>query len=137
MINYYISPSTAQSQDVFVFPVLEKHDKTDEVPSWAKDLRNEVNDIRARMVSNESGFGEDDADEEQVFAFQRYNSSNKGNAAKTCHLCNKVGHFQRNCFKRTCSKCSGIGHDAKVCPSTLQKGPTTKKPGKNSNPRNL
>ena len=47
------------SEDTFVFSIQNKHNKHEDVPTWTKELRSEINEIKARMESNESGFRED------------------------------------------------------------------------------
>jgi len=100
----------------FTFPVFEET-----MPGWAKDLQKEVGAIRQKMESNESGFGDDDSGEDQVYAFynndKKQSSNSMGKSRPRCHICKKLGHVQRNCFKRICGSCNGKGHDAEVCPS--------------------
>ena len=118
--------ATSQSfkEEPFVFPV--RAERNEDMPEWARDLKEEVDNIRSRMQSDESGFGEDDlfspVDNRQVFAFSR-NAKDKrwnSNQSKACRVCGKMGHWQKTCFKRICSNCNGTGHDANMCPSRKQ-----------------
>ena len=102
-------------EEQFVFPVNSTLSE-EAPPAWAISLQKDVNDIRARMGSNESGFVTDD--EPQVFNYQRGQGASHGKKKKVgCQICGKKGHKQSNCFKRTCENCQGTGHDAEVCPS--------------------
>jgi hypothetical protein len=116
-----VSPTI--KEEPFVFPIDRRNDKAEDIPEWAWELKEEVNNIRTRMQSNESGFGDDDQTAsnrggDQVFAFNKSSGDKKAyNRSKACRICNKMGHWQKSCYKRICNKCNGTGHDADICPS--------------------
>jgi hypothetical protein len=111
------SPSI--KDEPFVFPIQNKEEDS-VMPRWAKDLHNEVNQLRAKFASSESGFGDDEEvnAEHSMFAFGKSGNDYKGkDKSSGCNICGKQGHDPQSCFKRECSKCHGKGHDADVCPS--------------------
>ena len=121
--------SSQAASDQFVFPVSSTH-SVETPPAWAISLQNDVNELRSRMGSSESGFVTDE--EPQMFAYQ--NGGNHGKKKKTgCKICGKKNHNQNTCFKRICENCQGAGHDAEVCPSfrTKRKASTQSKPQRN------
>ena len=101
--------SPATKEEPFVFPIDRRNDKAKDMPEWAWELKEEVNSIRARMQSNESGFEDDnqtasDRGGDQVFAFNKTSGDKKAyNRSKACRICGKMGHWQKSCYKRTCS----------------------------------
>jgi hypothetical protein len=103
----------------FVFPIQQGSGKNEDIPNWAWDLKEQVNDIRSRMESNESGFAEEEHgnDNKQVLAFNDKHTKKGISSRKSCEICGKSGHVERNCFQRICLACNGKGHDADVCPS--------------------
>ena len=113
--------------DSFVFPV----EHSEGVPSWAKDLQDEVHNLRVRVESKDSGCGESEVsgDHDEVFAFNKQSSGSNSRSRKRgtpnsgstdrpkCSICGKLGHVKASCFQRLCECCNGKGHDAEVCPS--------------------
>lgn len=114
------SPKTVK-EEPFVFPLQQEPEQR--IPSWGVDLKNELSEIRSRMVSNESGLGDDFGDEvqgQEVFAFQKFSGSgkSKGKSRVICYGCKQPGHILKDCQERgKCKKCNGFGHSAYVCPS--------------------
>ena len=89
-------------EEQFVFPIDRGTDSSENPPTWAVNLQNNFNELRLRVESNESGYGEED--DNQVFAYER--RPNKDNKKKSgCYTCGKMGHNQKQCFKRICTKC--------------------------------
>lgn len=117
--------SSLTVHESFIFPVEHK----EVIPEWAKELQNEVRDLRMRVQSNDSGYveGTDKDEETGVYSFRQSDKSQKTKIKKKgssgavnrpkCDLCGKLGHVKSSCFQRICECCSGKGHDAEACPS--------------------
>ena len=122
---------TVKAEEQFVFPVSSVHDE-ETPPVWAINLQNDVNELRSRMGSSESGFVTDE--DPLVYAYQ--NRTNEDKKKKSgCQICGKKGHAQKNCFHRKCENCQGTGHDAELCPSYKRRTPTPDSKFKNQQKR--
>lgn len=113
------SPKVAKEEQ-FVFPVQQETEQR--IPHWGMELKNQLTEIRSRMESNESGFGDEFVEEEgpEAFAFKKFSDGKgKGKSRVICYGCKQPGHFLRDCKERgKCKKCNGYGHSAYVCPSS-------------------
>ena len=105
--------------------------RCEEIPQWARENQNELSSIKSRMSSSESVY-DDPQDEMEAYPMQSFKQQRGGNSKKQgvrtssgkkpCLVCNKLGHFARDCFHRKCFNCDGKGHDAKDCPSKGHNG---------------
>ena len=90
-------------------------------PQWAKDLQEEVKNIRSQLEGNNMGEYGDHSETSEAYPIQstknKFSKSKNQNSKVSCNICKKTGHMTKNCFKRNCFKCGGKGHEAKTCPS--------------------
>jgi hypothetical protein len=109
----------------------------EEKPSWAKDLQNQINDMRDEMKDSrsyaEASDDNNESESEENEAFYYNNVSNnpqdqKGakRQVKKCKICQKEGHYAETCRRRVCLKCKGKGHSDFECPSFTYKKNTQK-----------
>ena len=88
-----------------------KVQKEEVMPHWAKDLVEEVNELKRRIAipkHQEPSSDSSCSSEQEVF---------KADTMDVCNICGKSNHEAKSCFKRKCKKCTGNGHDAEKCPS--------------------
>ena len=102
----------ASASESFAFPVHEE----DQVPQWARQLQKDVEDIRLRMTSSESGYGDEEPEEKEAYPFSSDRKFSNKDRPK-CDICNKTGHLPASCYQRVCSCCGGKGHDSEDCTS--------------------
>ena len=81
------------------------------MPRWAKDLVEEVNELKRRIAIPKHQKPSSDSScssEQEVF---------KADTMDVCNKCRKNNHVAKICFKRKCKKCTGNGHDTEKCQS--------------------
>ena len=92
---------------------------SENVPSWANELRNEVHDLKGALQDVQF-YQENMANDSQIML----NSSVNGSAnysknplpnKRKCWICDKPGHFANSCQQRKCSKCGKPGHIESQC----------------------
>ena len=99
------NPSKDIKADVFYVQ------KEDVMPHWAKDLVEEVNELKRKIAipkHHEPSSDSSCSSEQEVF---------KAETMNVCNICGKSNHEAKNCFKRKCKKCTDNVHDAEKCPS--------------------
>jgi len=118
----------------------------EDMPSWARDLQDQLSNIRHEIRENrgneEESVESSEAEESEAYYYnekskkkQFFDQSqskgdrhqNKGDrSTKKCKICKKTGHSPENCYKRICSKCDGKGHSDFECPSYKKKSSSDK-----------
>ena len=104
----------------------------EQVPGWAKDLQEEVANIKESLnCKSESQESSSEAEAPEVFYAPSF-PKKKGSKAfksftkdKVCFECGKSGHVRASCHKWKCPNCGGKGHGRVECPSKLQNGHKT------------
>ena len=94
--------------------------KKEVMPHWAKDLAEEVNELKRRIAIPKHQKPASDSScssEKEVF---------KADTMDVSNIRGKNNHVAKNCFKRKRKKCTGNGHDAEKCPSKKEKTNLTK-----------
>ena len=125
-------------EEPFVFN-LEQSTAKEFVPQWAREMQEELSELRSRVVSSESGFEEQSSEESNMFPMKSLNpvkdTAKKTSESRLCFGCNKPGHLARDCFSRKCENCGGKGHNARECPSFSQLGSKSKRWNSNQGSR--
>jgi hypothetical protein len=124
-------------EEPFVFSYEQRAAVNDVVPQWAREMQDQLSELRTRVGSAESGFEEQDMEEHNVmFQKSAKSTAKKASEPKLCFVCHKPGHFARECYARRCETCEGKGHSASECPSMIQKGKSnSNRPNNSSRPR--
>ena len=93
-----------------------KVQKEEVKPHWAKDLVEEVNELKRRIAipkHQEPSSDSSCSSEQEGF---------KAETMDVCNICGKSNHKAKNCFKRKCKKRTGNGHDAENTHQSFPEG---------------
>ena len=89
---------------------------SEEMPSWAKELKENVENIQKHVYQESSYSDSSNSDEEAMYTNTSKKSHRKVKNKSKCKSCSKPGHLDIDCYVK-CIICSGKGHSSKVCPS--------------------